>query len=311
MVIKYSQVNETTYLLSAIPYPYFDKINVITECCDPNCIYARSTSRLREKFEEKIHCFIGQKKNIKILFYASYLLAQELRIIALLSDKISEIHITDFAYKYWSDDPDNIFNQAFTQLIDIITRNGLNIPIYLHKDPMNLCTNKTYHRLFDVICGIDIDYVDSDRDHRLIMKDIAKNSLRLDGMLFNSRHYLDQVDISSYQIDNYGNVSLVETNDYVKNKYYKIYILEEFFDKAYNFLLFLFLVVIHFSIQLADKITLCGLLYIFTTIFMRCIQRRKNNYRRKIEKLENIIKVPENKINNCQCLAKHNTATPS
>lgn len=200
-------------------------ISYLFECTDPSCIYSRSITNMRERFENKIVNETINKNNITVLFFGSFLLYQEFQILKKLGDKISEIHLTDYAYENFLSDSDNKFIMAFHEFIDYIIFNSWNINVYIHNDPDRLKHNLTLKRRFDVICGIDIDSIYK-LNNRIIMKEIATETLKIDGIMIVSQHNLDQVDLCHYEIISNGTVKLISTEDFVKPAYLTKYMLQ-------------------------------------------------------------------------------------
>jgi hypothetical protein len=198
----------------------------VTECEDPTCIYTRNKTKIREKFEEKIFDSCQKKRNLKILFYGSFLLYQELKIILLLADQISEIHFTDYAYKNILKNKNEQLIFAFDEFMQYIYKEKINVQVYIHTNPERICESHTLRRRFDVVCGIDIDYAKGVTNNRPIMRRIAEHALKIDGKMFLSQHNIDQLDLCCYKITAQGNIKLVRTEDYVKAEYYKKYWLQ-------------------------------------------------------------------------------------
>lgn len=210
---------------------HFGKFQYISECSDPDCAYYRRTTNMRERFEEKIIKTSTNKQNIKILCYASFLLYQELRIALLLGDKISEIHFIDYAYNNFLTQPCNLYFNAFVEFMTLINLAKLDIKVFVHTNPDELKTSKIFQRTFDIICGIDVDYVHGNTNNRPIMKDIAKNTLQINGVMYTSQQNLDQVDLCKYEIMSSGNIKLIDAEDFIKPSYYIKYTLGNLFNK--------------------------------------------------------------------------------
>lgn len=212
------------------------KHNCISECSDPTCIYSRKYTNLRDRFEKKIFMSVINKNKISILFYGSFLLYQELNILKLIGDKISEIHITDYAYKNFLEDNKTQFIDAFLALSKHVLSRKLDINIYVHCDPEKLINNLTFRRRLDIICGIDIDYSFGVTDNRPVMKAIAENTLKIDGIMYLSQHNLDQVDLCRYELAEFGRINLVQTDDFVKPDYYIKYKLNDILQRTLYYL---------------------------------------------------------------------------
>lgn len=289
MSLKYFPIDECTFRLSYEPnkWDIIDDSFYISECSDPMCIYSRDNTDIRERFERKIYQFVFDKKKIKILFYASCMLYQEFKIIGLIRNKISEVHLTDFVYKNMAIDN---YKLAFTQFMQYININKLEINVFLHTDPDKLKWNPLFTRTFDAICGIDIDYTYGCSNNRAIIKDIAANTLNTNGTLFVSQHYTDLVDICQYQIGNDGTLMLKLAEDYVKPPYYAKYSFENMMTKIYYPFILVSLCLIINNFKESSIITTVGLIYFFVSILSRCFWenfscRRINNLMHTIKKL--------------------------
>ena len=206
----------------------------IAECNDPTCIYSRNYTNLRERFEKKIFMSLLNKKKISILFYGSFLLYQELNILKLIGNQISEIHLTDYAYKDFIKDNKKEFINAFMEFYKHIISRKLNITIYIHSEPEKLIISSLFRRRFDIICGIDIDYTFGITNNRPIMKEISENTLKIDGIMYLSQHNLDQVDLCQYELDVNGKIKMVRTDDFVKPHYYAKYKFTNIWHKVLN-----------------------------------------------------------------------------
>ena len=282
-MLRYNKIDNKTYRLSIDPIIIHNTTHsVITECSDPACVYHRSSTDIRERFEKKIHQFIGAKTNVKILFYASFMLYQELRILALIGNRISEVHLTDFAYNKLSDESKNVYNNAFVEYLTYIDNHGLETKVYVHTDPNNLVNSSLFNRQFDIICGIDIDYAGEHNNHRSIMKNIAKNTLKNDGMMCVSQNFTDQVDLCHYELDNNGNIKLVNADDYVKPPYYAKYMVQHIINKIYYPLLFIAFVFICLSFKESQMGIFVALTYVCLTTIARCMEYQKNTFNRNI-----------------------------
>ncbi len=205
-------------------YTMISQFEHITECCDPTCIYTRYKTTVREKFEEKIVKSCEHKTNLKFLFYGSFLLYQELKLILLLADQLSEIHFTDYAYEdLASKDDDNRYILALSEFMSFIHKEKINVRVYVHTNPDKITQSTILRRRFDIICGIDIDYTNGETNNRPIMKKIAEHTLKINGKMLMSQHFIDQVDLCCYEISSKGFVQLIKTEDYVKPSYYNKY----------------------------------------------------------------------------------------
>lgn len=245
----------------------------ITECSNNDCIYNRNKTKLRQKFQNKIIKFANNKKNIKILFFGSFLLLQELIITRLLNKKVTEVHFVDYAYKNFL--KDNIFIATFTEFIDWTIKYDLDIKIYIHTNPEHLIISTFCKKRFDIISGIDF-YSETVYDDNCIKK-IAINTLNETGMMFLSQNRLNLIDILCYQI-RHKHIELVKAVDYLKTEYYysykSQYLLAQLL-RPYNF----FIIVIPFLIYYPKISSLFLLVYIYYYCF---IGRKQYKHKYKI-----------------------------
>lgn len=231
-IIPISKGNYNTNACRIFDIPH--NFNYISECSDPRCVYTRKKTNMRERFENKILKRAQKKHNIKILFFGSFLLLQELKILLLINDRVSEVHLTDYAYQNFLYKNDNSYIMAFKEFIEFIKKQKWNINVYVHSDPEELKNSIMFQRRFDIICGIDIDYSKGKLDNRPIMKMIAENTLKIDGIMYVSQHNLDQVDLCQYRIENNGKIKLINAEYFVKKEYYVKYMLQNLFYKLYH-----------------------------------------------------------------------------
>lgn len=205
----------------------------ISECNDPYCIYSRSVSNLREKYEDKIMSEAIDKNNLSILFFGSFLLQQELQILKLLGNKILEIHLTDYVYKNFMTNEKICL--AIDNFMEYIIMSDFNIDLYIHTEPDKLKHSIIYQRRFDIICGIDIDSIEH-YDNRQIMKEIATNNLKLDGAMIISQNTIDLVDLCRYELDDQRTIKLISTEDYVKDPYFINYKIQNMICNIFSYL---------------------------------------------------------------------------
>jgi len=230
-MLQFNKVENSSYRLiknDHVPHvgsKNIKNLNHISECSDSNCVYFRPKFNTRDRFEKKIYQQTVGKTNIKILFYGSFLLYQELNILFLLGDKISELHFTDYAYKQILEENNetNKYLLAFNEFTDLVHKINPHSRIYVHTNPDELIASTMFQRRFDIICGIDIDYTQNNTNNRPIMKQIANTTLKIDGIMIMSQHNLDQVDLCHYEIMENGIIKLIYTEDFVKNPYYNLY----------------------------------------------------------------------------------------
>lgn len=267
-------------------------LKYISECADTGCVYSREKTDIRERFEKKIYQTVFNKKNIKILFYGSFLLYQELRILSMISPNVIEVHLTDYAYKDFLINPKNNFTPAFTEFIECVRSMNPNINVYVHTDPDKLVDSNLFKRRFDIICGIDIDYAKGIVDNRPMMKKIATNTLKIDGVMYLSQHNLDQVDLCTYEITEHGDIKLTVAEDFVKTPYYGKYKFQHFLFSIYYFLSFIGLL---FSASVLEKSPLTSIVmgtYCWLGIFHEYLNGEdgQNYFKRIINKFSNILK---------------------
>lgn len=268
------------------------KFFYISECTDPTCVYTRCITNIRERFEKKILETAKNKNNIKILFFGSFLLYQELRISILLDNKISEIHLTDYAYKNFLNNNNKSYILAFTEFMNYIDLQKWNIKVYVHSDPDKLKRSKIFQRRFDIICGIDIDYTNGHNNNRPIMKEIAQNTLKINGVMYMSQHNLDQVDLCRYEISDNATIKLVSTEDFVKKEYYLKYTIQNLLYQLYYPFSFtgLYLSAIYFKKSpilsiITGTYCITGIVYKYLTT-----ENNSNNFERKISIFSNLLK---------------------
>ncbi|AYV84943.1 MAG: putative orfan [Satyrvirus sp.] len=290
--LQYNIIENSSYRLSA-KNKYNNKspnYNNISECSDPSCVYYRPNTILREKYENKIIDTIGDKTNIKILFYGSFMLYQELKILAALKNKISEIHLTDYAYKNFHE---NEYCSAFSQFIEYIAEQKLTTKVYLHCKPDELKNSSLFKRRFDIICGIDIDYEPNSIDNQLTMREIANNTLKIDGVMYISQNNIDQVGLFQYEIGSAGKIIITKTEDYVKSEYYNIYVIQNILFNLYNLINFLISLLL-ISVIILKKWLIIPIimgLYSFISIMYYYLNiYSTNNYERNIKRFDEIYK---------------------
>ncbi|XWV24503.1 putative ORFan [Tupanvirus deep ocean] len=236
-MLQFNGVDDSSYrILFNKNYKKDDLNNVstfkhITECSDPDCAYTRNKTNIRDHFEKRIVGASNKFKNLKILFYGSFLLYQELKLVLLLNGHISEVHFTDYAYKNILTNNDMNYVAAFEEFFKFLNSKKINIKVYIHTDPDKLATSLIFRRRFDIICGIDIDYVKGNTNNRPIMKKIAENTLSINGLMYVSQNYIDQMDLCCYEISSDGKIKLTHTEDFVKDNYYQKYWVQSLMDK--------------------------------------------------------------------------------
>lgn len=208
------------------------RFKYISECSDDPCVYNRQKYNIREKFEEKIYDEIYHRKNIKILFYGSYLLYQELKILFLICGHVSEFHFTDYAYINFEDK----YMMAFTEFMDFASPFGHNIDFYVHTNPDTLKQSVLFHNNFDIICGLDIDSYFWNVDGRIVMKNIAKNALKNGGILLVSQQYLELVNLKKFS-NFYGILKLVSNEIFIRKGPYEKYQMQKIHKFLQHFLL--------------------------------------------------------------------------
>lgn len=270
------------------------QFNYITECSDPTCVYTRDKTVVRDKFEEKIVNFCQKKTNLKFLFYGSFLLYQELKIILLLADQVSEIHFTDYAYKDMLTN-NNRYILAFNEFMEYIHREKINIRVYIHTDPDKIYKSTILRRRFDIVCGIDIDYTKGNINNRPIMKKIAEHVLKIDGQMYLSQHSLDQVDLCCYEISSKGIIQLIRTEDYVKKKYYNKYWCQNLVQKIRFAHSFVGIFCVMLMIKKSPIISIAGGSYYIVDIVNKyLLDNKPYNFDRQIKNFAEVIRLKSN-----------------
>jgi|SRR5579872_554775 len=196
--------------------------HILSECTDPNCIYTRTVSKLRQMYEQIVIGHCHGKKEVVLMFYASYKLLQELTIVERICHNVSEIHLVDMAYEDYGE-----FQQIFLCFVDQIHRLNPAIKIYFYPDLMFLRNDPSFAHKFDLIGGIDMDYVLRNIDyikHRQQIKHVACYLLKTGGKLIISQHFNDLVDIAEYTLNQERSLVTDVINDYVKKEFYDDYV---------------------------------------------------------------------------------------
>ena len=206
----------------------------IIECSQYCCMYNRSKFRTRAHFEEKIKEVINNinsknNRKVNIMFYNSYLLYQELKIILLHHDKIGDIHLFDMAYKQFELDDNNKYHLCFEQFLSTLNLNGIFNKVIIHTNQSTFTKTQLMEKKIDLIGAIDIDSVYGIIERKDI-KDISKHLLNDNGSVVISQNFTDQLDICHYKIDTCRTVNIEKTNDYVKPEFYKIQLLKYLLD---------------------------------------------------------------------------------
>jgi hypothetical protein len=283
---KYQSMDDIRNLTKlASPYDY------IEECSDDKCIYSRSISTIRTLFEKRITNFSKNKDKLNVLFIGSYMLLQELKILMMLKNNISEIHLADNAYKEFNSSPTNKYNILFKQFFNFVRDHNLTTKIYVHTNPLDLCNSVIFKQRFDIIAGIDFDYADQNHlINRENIKKIASITLKTNGRLFISQHFQDMVDISEYEYDSNNNINIVRVTDLAKNKYYLKYMSENIFEKFVYPLLITGMIT---SIIIFNK-SMLGSLFIginstFGLLYRWFFVDTQTNFKRVIKKMDDYL----------------------
>jgi hypothetical protein len=265
----------------------------INECCHPKCVYTRTRTNMRERFENFILRTNKKKTGLNILFYGSFLLYQELKLVLMLNSQLTEIHFTDYAYKNLLTNQDHTYINVFTEFMEYISARKLNTKVYIHSDPDKLNKSIMFHRRLDIICGIDIDYVYDKNNNRSIMKEIARNMLNIDGVMYMSQHDLVQVDLCCYEISNNNSVILVSTEDFVKPNYYTKYWIKNFFNKIYYPISIIGLLGTLFLIKKSPILAIIASTYYVIDILYKYLLDWDNpvSYKKKITKFSSLLKI--------------------
>lgn len=244
----------------------------IRECHNEDCVYNRKLTTLREKYQDKILKLVNEKTNIKILFFGSFLLLQELIILVLLGNRVSEVHFSDYAYANFL--KNKTFTMAFAEFLEHTINHNLNVKIYIHSNPEQLKNSKFCKERFDIISGIDFD--DGALGNIKNIKEIASNTLKKNGIMLLSQNREDLVDISYYQIKN-NRISLIKIVEYIKPQYYYYYWLQYQLMqllRPFNFLLAFSMLLVFPSIAFASLF--------FYSLYYLNIGKKLYHYKHKI-----------------------------
>lgn len=218
-MLRYYKITPSMYKIKLnTPNKIKYYMGYVSECQDNLCIYSRHKTKLRSFFEKCIYDGTIKNKN-NILFYGSFKLLQELRLIALLKNHISEIHFVDKSYsvKISLD-----FYLTFIYFLKIMNNLDIQAQVYVHTDFNNFTNNFLLHKKFDIICGIDIDYIERPFDDKQLIKEIANKMLKAKGRLYLTQNFTDQIELHEYEIIN-QKIKLIKSHHYVKPPYYFIY----------------------------------------------------------------------------------------
>jgi hypothetical protein len=155
MFISYTQIHNNSYIVNkqTSQIEIKQKLLYVEECCNDDCVYNRSNTCLRHKYEIKLGELIKKKDNCKLLFFNPYKLLQELNILLTYGTNVSEVHLIDFQYK----DIANfmiIFGNIIMEFVNTIYSKYPNILIYIHSFDENFYDY--YNSYFDIIGAIDI-----------------------------------------------------------------------------------------------------------------------------------------------------------
>ncbi len=220
-MLKYLNIDETTHKIIYVPKnknrPIFKNIS---ECRETDCVYSRSNTQFRSIFERKIISISNKKKNINILFYGSFMLLQEIKILDMIHQNVSEVHFVDVAYQEMYSLMRNKYNALFSELMQYVHHKSWDLAVFVHRDPVKLSESTCFKNRFDMICGIDVDYKFHIINNRFLMKKIAQNTLCTSGKLVSSMHYENMVDLCIHKFDIDRNLELCSVTDYVKKKYF-------------------------------------------------------------------------------------------
>lgn len=284
-----------TFLQKETLHTLKNKYKNIKECSDPICKFNRQYTNIREIFEKKIMEDVKKKNFINILFYASYLLWQEVTILLPIIEKVKEIHLFDIAYAdLFSSKVNNLNNKdcllAINQFVHLVKNLKNNIDIYVHTDPTYLKTGFLFKRRFDIVCGIDMDFFKGNFDYFSLLKEIASHSLKINGSLYQSQSKIDLLEISKYKISFKGFLIIDSIEHFVFETFYLIYRLNVF---AYKLKIFIGFVGIIFSILFLKYIPVVSILigtYGAIDVIYKFLFKENLSTKIKIEKYENILK---------------------
>lgn len=266
--------------------------NFVTECNDFNCIYNRNTTNIRKYYEDKIVSVIDKTKKNKIMFFNCYCLKQELLICNLLKDSIDEIHLVDDAYNNFYTNYECYL--ALEQFSHNIFKIDPKIRIFFHSSTDLLIHNKKITGQIDIICGIDIEYLYSKVKYCNVMKMVACNVLKYNGIMVVSHHIENLVDICTYCLHNCNDnpvLKLSESINYVKKidflKYYFLTLIVTNI-RYILILLLLFLILTTFICGISP---LTSLLILYIIMKLMTTKNNTLGYTRKIYYFDKLYKI--------------------
>jgi hypothetical protein len=199
--------------------------NVLYECYDPQCIYSRHVSHIRTIMEEKmVHLSkkLTENKKINVLFFSSYLLLQEIKIILSMGKMINEVHITDYTYKkLFNTDSGNIYYLGILQFLLVLNYYQIKPELYVHTDPKKIKKLDWMKNRLDLIFGVDIDDINHPCYYtRNLILSLSIFGLREKGKILISQNFLDLVDITIYS-KNHEYMKIIDVEHYVKLSFWK------------------------------------------------------------------------------------------
>lgn len=240
-MLHFEKIEKSSYRVYEINAPVVDDIEplvrfqYVSECANSDCVYNRSVTNTRQRFENVIQSDCVAIDNINALFYASYMLYHEVMTIAPMINKFAEIHLTDAAYEGISENQDHQCLLALREFISYVGALNGCIRFYVHTDPTLLEQSVVFNKRFDIISGVDVQCEFHHRDHLQLLKLIAAQTLRQTGTLYLSFHYVDMVDIGRYTLTPRDAIQLSRRDLYVKAPFYRKYKIQHTLDQIMCF----------------------------------------------------------------------------
>lgn len=198
-----------------------DRFNHLQEC--RHCICSRNISNLRKNHENLVRSYCLTKSNVKILFYASYMLYHEVMILAPIIFNISEIHLIDVAY-IGITDPKHFCFPALCEFVEYIYSLNPSVRIYLHEDPGELVKTVVFNKRFDVISALDWEFESHIVNHTDMIKNICIRTLKPGGSLFTTKTWKDVVETLHRRLTFCDTLITVRSEIYTYNTGYLSYL---------------------------------------------------------------------------------------
>ena len=164
-----------------------NKFKYISECSNINCIFTRSITDLRQRFEDQIVAECKSMNRVSLLFYSSFLLLNQLNIMKDAYEHVEEIHLVDYVYQdIFSSQINSSLNindviGAITEFSNYVLSKNSSIRIYIHTDPFNIKNNIMMFRRVDIVSAIDTGYSTHNYDDLKIIKEISNHVLKSSG----------------------------------------------------------------------------------------------------------------------------------